>query len=420
MRAGERGFLGGSRHPLIDAPAHENFGHVDTNGVRFDQHLRSRRRRRFDIDVLEHLRRTRSGHAYRFHRGNIAQVQRLIVCFDGTWNTPEDHTNIARIYSAIADASSGCRHQLKFYDPGVGTAADDQFMGGVIGWGLDRNILEGYCWLINQYAASGTRAGEDGEEFDAGPDVFIFGFSRGAYTARSLGGLMNRCGILKSAQFASEPQGLAHPDAPLVREAWLLYRRKFSADVESRYEPECVDFRRRHSWNAKVKFIGVWDTVGALGVPMFSNSVLARAKYGFHDTALGRVVENAFHAVAIDEQREDYAATLWTTKRHSQNVAQRWFPGAHANVGGGYEGDHLPEPPMAWIAGRAMDVGLEFKHPIEFRLRGNEHLLRSARFVRGVHVRHVSISAVALSAWPLPAADSAAGSGGKRGRARRI
>jgi hypothetical protein len=140
----------------------------------------------------------------------------------------------------------------------------------------------------------------------------------------------------------------------------------------------------------KVKFVGVWDTVGALGVPMFSKSILARTRYGFHDTALGRVIENAYQAIAIDEGRQDYDVTLWDKKRETQHVEQRWFPGAHANVGGGYQNDRLPAPPLKWICDRGIESGLEINDafkvklgqvpacmaalPEEFKLRGDEHL----------------------------------------------
>ncbi|MGH7962276.1 MAG: phospholipase effector Tle1 domain-containing protein [Candidatus Binatia bacterium] len=119
--------------------------------------------------------------------GNGAnQLKRLILCFDGTWNTPEDQTNVSRIYAAIADQHAGCGSQLKFYDPGVGTSTGSRLRGGVLGRGLDNNLLEGYCWLINEYQPSAAvpppEPEADGEVFEAGPDIFIFGFSRGAYT----------------------------------------------------------------------------------------------------------------------------------------------------------------------------------------------------------------------------------------------
>jgi hypothetical protein len=126
-------------------------------------------------------------------------------------------------------------------------------------------------------------------------------------------------------------------------------------------------------------------------VPALSKTLFARVKYGFHDTSLGRVIENAYHAVAIDEQREDYQVALWSARHPhgTQEVEQRWFPGAHANVGGGYRDDLLPDPPRKWMAQMAVKHGLEFtdpqqmalgnpcakcEMPQDFELRGDEYL----------------------------------------------
>ena len=345
------------------------------------------------------------------NRGRASRLKRLILCFDGTWNMPEDQTNVSRIYAAIADQHAGCESQLKFYDPGLGTTSNTRLRGGVLGWGLDENILQGYCWLINEYLpyphVSPPEPETDGEQFVAGPDIFIVGFSRGAYTARSLAGLINRCGLPRLDEFTKETNGRAQPDSKLVGQAWDLYRQRFPSGTEGRKQEPCLGFRRDHCWNVKVRFLGVWDTVGALGVPMFSKHVLSSIKYGFHDTSLGRVVENAFHAVAIDETREDYQVSLWDAKHPvgTRKVEQRWFPGAHSNVGGGYQDDLLPDPPLKWIAERALDEGLEFTDefkiklqqrptckqalPEDFRLRGDEYLspVRDsyAEFLHGVY-----------------------------------
>src|SRR5947207_1612858 len=125
--------------------------------------------------------------------------RRLILCFDGTWNTPENYTNVSRLYAAVADLHSGCAEQLKFYDTGVGTQFGSIIRGGAVGVGLSKNILQGYAWLVRQYECgpSAKVAVPDGEQFDNGDEIFLFGFRRGTFTARSLAGLINRCGILK-------------------------------------------------------------------------------------------------------------------------------------------------------------------------------------------------------------------------------
>lgn len=324
--------------------------------------------------------------------GEGKTVQRLVLCFDGTWNTPEDETNVSRIYAAIADAHGGCADQLKFYDAGVGTTVGSKVAGGLFGQGLDRNILEGYAWLINQFVPAGGPIVEtaDGQAFDGGPRIFLFGFSRGAFTARSLAGLLNRCGLPRTEHFGTLP---ATPDHPLVREAWELYRRAPEPGRETRLSEPWAPFRATHCWTVKVAFLGVWDTVGALGIPMLRTAALPvlRGRYEFHDVRLGRIVERAFQAVAIDEQREDFEVSLWDGRHAAAGtvVEQRWFPGAHSNVGGGYEDDTLPDAPLHWIAERALDAGLEFNDdfmatrpgggcqarlPVSFELRGDEHL----------------------------------------------
>jgi uncharacterized protein (DUF2235 family) len=344
-------------------------------------------------------------------------IKRLVLCFDGTWNTPEDQTNVSRLYAAIADIHGGCQGQLKFYDTGVGTVTGSRLTGGTLGWGLDENILQGYCWLINEFLPfAGVPRAEpeaDGEVFDVGPDIFIVGFSRGAYTARSLAGLINRCGLPRKELFAGEKNLItgkvddrANTKSKIVRCAWDLYRLRFPKGVDGRAQTECAAYRKENCWNVKVRMLGVWDTVGALGVPALSNRPFARAKYGFYDTSLGRVIEYAYHAVAIDEQREDYQVTLWEAVHPvgTREVEQRWFPGAHANVGGGYQDDLLPDPPLKWIADQALKHRLEFTHefqaqlgaarcqnalPDAFKLRGDEYLspVRDSykEFLRGIY-----------------------------------
>ncbi|MCG6862767.1 MAG: DUF2235 domain-containing protein [Chromatiaceae bacterium] len=296
--------------------------------------------------------------------------RRLVLCFDGTWNTPEDETNVSRIYMAIADREGD--RQLKFYDAGVGTTWGSRIRGGAFGLGVNENILEGYCWLIDNYRPTpaggqcivepaSTAAGQTGEEeFEHGDEIFLFGFSRGAFTARSLAGLLNACGLLpKTTHAARTPV-----DTRAVQRAWKQYQ-KVPAGTDPRTDEGCRAFRKEHATcNVKVRFLGVWDTVGALGVPAFGGSALPRS-YGFHNTDLCRIVEHAYQALAIDEHRRDYAAALWTQRDPigTKSVEQRWFPGAHANIGGGYEDDLLPELSLKWMAEQACRLGLVFARP---------------------------------------------------------
>ena len=327
----------------------------------------------------------------------------LVMCFDGTWNTLDSHTNVSRFYSEVADASTGCADQLKFYDEGVGTNRTDRVRGGAFGVGLDRNIRMGYAWLCSVYesgtttAAPASRGGaprkpngdlinaprhSSGREFVAGSDLYIVGFSRGAFTARSLGGFINYLGVPKIELSGLDPNKTELADHPRIQEAWKLYVSRPSkskldqvksgqaGDAVVRevkdHQEQLEAFRNRpdNRYPVRIHFMGVWDTVGALGIPrVFDVDWLPRFsnQYQFHDTALCEGIRNAFHAVAIDEQRLPYNATLWTQMQElNEKVEQRWFPGAHADVGGGYEDDLLPAPPLKWLADQAATCGLQF------------------------------------------------------------
>jgi len=174
-------------------------------------------------------------------------------------------------------------------------------------------------------------------------EVFVLGFSRGAYTARSLVGMIRNCGLLL-------PE-----NAHRVVDAYALYRQR----DESPDTDQAQAFRDRYSREIKIKFLGVWDTVGALGIPLQALQWLNAKQYAFHDTELSKIVENAAHAVAIDEFRVDYQATLWAPViKPGQNVEQRWFVGAHADVGGGYQSRLLSNIALAWMQRKATAAGL--------------------------------------------------------------
>ncbi len=292
----------------------------------------------------------------------MTNVKRLIVCFDGTWNTPEDNTNVLRIFQAIADQQSGAVDQLKFYDPGVGTDRRSMLTGGLFGLGLDANILQGYVWLCRNFVPFASSS-DGSSEFAAGPEIYIFGFSRGAFTARSLAGLLSRCGLIRMDKFA--PEDLASEttmrQSKPVQDAWALYREDLK---EGRSHPRAVEFRNANSLSARIKMIGVWDTVGAYGIPSLRTAALPirSGDYEFHDLNLSPIVDAAYHAIAIDEHREDFNVALWKECAPDQRekVEQRWFPGAHANVGGGYQDDRLADISLAWIVDKATEHGLRF------------------------------------------------------------
>ena len=263
---------------------------------------------------------------------------RLIVCFDGTWNRPDPatgfETNVCRFYESVPSGTlPNGDNQQKWYEPGVGTDWYDRVAGGAFGLGIDQKIQEGYRWLSDNYPASNTG--------DVG--VYVVGFRRGAYSARSLVGLIRNCGLLK-------PE-----NAHRVGEAYALYRQRDDGPDTG----DAEKFRERYSREIEIQFLGVWDTVGALGLPVHALEWVNAKEYGFHDTELSRIVKNAAHALAIDEFRVDYQATLWApVVKQGQNVEQRWFIGAHADVGGGYEARLLSDITLLWMQQRAAAAGL--------------------------------------------------------------
>jgi uncharacterized protein (DUF2235 family) len=286
-------------------------------------------------------------------------MKRLAVFLDGTWNDSADATNVSRLYDLVAPQDAAGTGQFCHYDPGVGTAPFHRLLGGAFGEGLSRNVCDAYRFLVNNY--------EDRDE------VYIFGFSRGAYTARSLGGLVAFCGLLRK-------------HAPLTIEAITdrYQRRKGSAVPIAKLE----FLRRSGGWlgaedawlldcsrRIPIRMIGVWDTVGALGIP-WTGPLIGRKALYFHNPNLSTIYEHAFQALALDENRAAYHPTLWTlfapeasgtpsplppAPESMRRVEQRWFIGAHANVGGGYRDDPLSFIPLAWMQGKAERLGLKFK-----------------------------------------------------------
>jgi len=274
-------------------------------------------------------------------------MKRLLLFYDGTWNTPETRTNVWKLRYALTRQAPDGTAQLSWYDEGVGTHWYDRIPGGAFGAGLSENVRQGYEWLA--------------EHFTEGDEIFLFGFSRGAFTARSLAGLIRKCGVL------------CWPDKRLVQEAYDLYR---NGEIKPD-SPTAAAFRDKYSLRARIRFIGVFDTVGALGIPL-SGVVYGRDQYQFHDTRLSRIVDSAYQALAVDEHRKDYSPVLWTPSEATQTadmerawlsgnreVEQRWFVGVHANIGGGYKDDKLCNLPLQWIQSKAEAAGVSFAKKYE-------------------------------------------------------
>jgi uncharacterized protein (DUF2235 family) len=279
--------------------------------------------------------------------------KRLALFLDGTWNTVDDNTNVWRLKCLCAARDAEDVNQLVYYDAGLGTQFGEKIRGGVFGSGLGKNLKDAYEWLIDKY--------------NPGDDIFIFGFSRGAYTARSLAGFVAKCGLLRSG-------------APLsINQLYARYTRETEPTIWELPDKAASDLTFEERWMLKysqripIKFIAVWDTVGALGVPLFSIQGISRSTFGFLHTGLRTSIEHAFHALAIDEHRKSFLPTLWTKNIHKgpdaatapprplAKTEQRWLVGAHANVGGGYPNDALAQVPLGWVMCKAALHGLAFR-----------------------------------------------------------
>jgi len=276
--------------------------------------------------------------------------KRIVICADGTWNRPEKDpgkdqpSNVLRLARAIKPLGKEQIPQQVFYDWGIGSYYDP-VIGGATGKGINKNIMDDYRYIVQNYTP--------------GDELFLFGFSRGAYTIRSLCGLINNCGILKRS------------DARLIEAAFAHYKKPGAA-----YAPRgdrSVAFRQRHSHPfAKISFVGVWDTVGALGIPFSFLGLLDRTDE-FYDTKMGPNIAIARHALAIDELRTDFEPTIWQL-RPGVDLKQVWFAGTHSDVGGSYMPDKktaalLSDIPLQWMMREAGAAGLEFESHLRNSLK---------------------------------------------------
>lgn len=269
-------------------------------------------------------------------------MKRLAIFCDGTWNSADQEedgsptpTNVVKLAMRVAKRD-GATSQLTYYDQGVGTGNSlDRLTGGAFGKGLDDNLHAAYRFLMLN--------------FETGDQLYLFGFSRGAYTVRSLAGMVRKCGILR--------RDATHR----YRDAIQLY-----GDLRHPDDPIATDFRRQNSVVAEstipIRMIGVWDTVGALGIPVQGLRWLTADRYRFHDVQLSGTVQLACQALAIDERREAFEAARWAyKKKEGQIVEQVWFCGAHSDVGGGYpreDGSLSSDFSLAWMRDKARDAGL--------------------------------------------------------------
>lgn len=329
-------------------------------------------------------------------------VHNIAIFLDGTWNEVEDYTNVYRLYelslgleldtdvdSAITqiESSQNTNPQVRYYDSGVGTSITSPMMlGGALGYGLRRNVAQAYLTVCQQI----HRCLEKNHNYR----LYIFGFSRGAYTARSLGGLLENFGLLKRSliethrpatnrlhAYWQHRQMLKH--ALRAVDQYRLGNRASNSEGKQRIHDRFRQtFCTTENGNANdtgtdsnseyrvpIHFMGVFDTVGALGIPSFIEPLIGNGSRSRHlsllqrnrmpNAGFPRNIENACHALAIDEFRPHFKPTLWAvTEDMQERVEQRWFIGAHSNIGGGYGDNLLSNRPLYWMYERAKAHGL--------------------------------------------------------------
>lgn len=293
-------------------------------------------------------------------------MKRIIVCFDGTWNRIDGKyaTNVARIAQSVSRFHRDGSPQLIYYDEGVGTSATDRVTGGVFGHGLLEKIVRAYHFLVLNY--------------EPGDQLYVFGFSRGAFSARSFVGLLRNCGVMSR-------RSLSH-----IRAAVDIYLSR-DADASPNSE-KARQFRLQHcpglclpgdlQWRRtlhperpvadavelRVEYLGIWDSVGALGIPRHLKLLAwLNRKYQFHDTKLSSFVRRARHAVAADEKRRSFEPGMWTNlddlnsdDPDGPRYEQMIFPGVHSAVGGGGPIRGLSDAALDWILDGARMESLEF------------------------------------------------------------
>jgi len=318
-------------------------------------------------------------------------AKNIIFCADGTWNGPGESetaerrsgiTNVLKLYRNLegenamdpsakeqeceAAPADGQPAQIAKYLHGVGDTTNPllRLFQGSTGAGVVGRIVRGYTFVSRHYKA--------------GDRIYLIGFSRGAYTARALGGMICKMGLLSPENAGMEDKVRAYEMGARV---WRAYRHLSpprhgglfagigqilsgggSLFGDSHEVPKRVE--------AEIEAIGVWDTVGALGVPTYQRETGDRSDlFEFADLGLNTKVKHGFHAIATDDQREDFVPTLWDDD--PERITQVLFPGAHADVGGGYPSDRdedgLSDCALAWMTRKLKEVGVRFADPADYK-----------------------------------------------------
>jgi uncharacterized protein (DUF2235 family) len=290
----------------------------------------------------------------------------IVVLSDGTGQDGgKGHdTNVYKLFRLLEDRTD---RQIVFYDQGLGT--DGTWLGGMaFGAGIDTNILQCYQFIFDHY--------------QSGDKIFLFGFSRGAATVRSLASFIHYFGILPAARPElikqayniyknrkrsydqsgagdREPQGTLKFFNNLVRR----FNDARQYDLDDERHGESAEFIRKHpnQW-VNIEFLGVWDTVPALGVVALPGldallDLVPAWKHQYHNFKLRKSVKHACHALSIDDERKWFFPSVWKEyePESSQKVEQVWFGGSHTDVGGGFWEAGFSDISLEWMVGKALE-----------------------------------------------------------------
>jgi len=310
----------------------------------------------------------------------------IAMFLDGTWNTPQSMTNVFKASQLVSADNNGVEQKV-YYAKGLGTQKFETFRGGVFGKGLKKNVIDAYKWLSENYV--------DGD------DLFVFGYSRGSFTATSVTGMIMRWGLVYP------DEGLTAEEVFDRYEHWkedqltpiykLNYYRDYKPDLLTLDGAQYLEKAR----SIPIKMIGIWDSVATVGVPLGNFARFSRNALKFHNPRWSKFYENFYHALAIDEYRkpfrslllhdyvpdeEDIDETRDDRIKLNARVEQRWFCGCHSDVGGGKD-VVIADLPFHWILEKASSHGLKFENHISQPTRVYEHKIGDSfsKFVGGFY-----------------------------------
>lgn len=297
----------------------------------------------------------------------------IVLCSDGTGNRDikARGTNVFKLYEAVDiqghKENQSFKPQVAFYDDGVGSSSflPVKIIGGAFGWGFSKNVRDLYTELVHVY--------------QPGDSLYLFGFSRGAYTIRALAGMIQYCGIVDIAKVANKEQLESRVKACWDQFAAVVFKPFQTDAVRRRNVPAAVDsaiaVERRRALGAiahpehapagepSIEFVGVWDTVAAVGAPFEELRDLLNffIPVKFAELVPGSRIKRACHALSIDDERQTFHPELWNEqKARSGQIEQVWFAGAHSNVGGGYPKQGMSLVALDWMMAEAERCGLRF------------------------------------------------------------